>query len=190
MKKGIQSNIPEFFFSGKSILIIIVILISGFSFSLGYLVGKKSDSFSDRKLVERKADVPPVPPPVSPDEFDRTVDAIIKQDLEISGNVEHPANGKAELTKLEAPTSASPRKTDNTIYSIQVGAFKRLSDAERLKTRLDNNGFSSYILTVKLKKGTLYKVRAGRYDERSEAEEYASDIKKMKGLDAFVLIER
>lgn len=190
MKKGMQSHIPEFFFSGKSILIIIVILISGFSFSLGYLVGKKSDTFSDRKLVEKKNRVNPELPPVSPDEFDRTVDTIIKKDLEIASSTKRSSTDNKVRSHKEPSKRTSAKITEENTYSVQVGAFKRLADAKKLEKRLDNNGFNSYILTVKLKKGSLYKVRVGRYDSRAEAEEDASEIKNIKGLDAFVLIEK
>lgn len=190
MKKGIQPDISEFFFSGKSILIIIVIIISGFSFGLGYLVGKRSDSFSEKKLVEKKNNIDPVPQSVSPEEFDRTLDKIIHQDLELTRNSE-PASSETEVRSDEEPLKkTSSDITEQKIYRIQVGAFKRLADAKRLKQKLDINGFNSYILTVKLKKGDLYKVRAGKFNSLSEAEEQASEIKKMKGLDAFVLIEK
>ncbi len=190
MKRGFSSNIPDALLSGKSILIIIVIMISAFSFSLGYLVGKKSDNFSEKTLIEAKKRPIESPPPVSADEFDRTVDKIIKQDLNVSRDTKH-VSVKTETKRPEiSKEKAADDIIDGKVYTIQVGAFKKIRDAERLKKRLDKKGYNSYIVTVKLKTGKLYKVRADRYDTKSEAEANAAEIKKLKGLDAFVLVKK
>jgi cell division septation protein DedD len=190
MKRGFSSNIPDALLSGKSILILIVIMISAFSFSLGYLVGKKSDNFSEKTLIEAKKRPIESPPPVSADEFDRTVDKIIKQDMDVSRDTKHVAV-KAETKSSERSKEMATKDIDDgRVYTIQVGAFKKIKDAERLKKRLDKKGYESYIVTVKFKKGNLYKVRAERYDTKSEAEAHATEIKKLKGLDAFVLVEK
>jgi cell division protein FtsN len=191
MKRGFSSNIPDVLLSGKSIVMLIVIMISAFSFSLGYLVGKKSDNFSEKTLIRAKKGPIESSPPVSDDEFDRTIDKIIEQDLDASRDTKHVAV-KAETTNtVKSSESASKEIVDGKVYTIQVGAFKKMKDAERLKERLDKKGYNSYIVTVNLKKrGNLYKVRAERYDTKSEAEADAARIKKLKGLDAFVLVEK
>ncbi len=190
MKRGFSSNIPDALLSGKSILILIVIMISAFSFSLGYLVGKKSDNFSEKTLIEAKKRPVESSPPVSADEFDRTIDKIIKQDLGVSRDTKHVAVKAETKSAGKSKEMAAGDIVDGKVYTIQVGAFKKMKDAERLKKRLDKKGYDSYIVTVNFKKGNLYKVRAERYDTKSEAEANAAEIKKLKGLDAFVLVEK
>lgn len=190
MKRGFSSNIPDALLSGKSVLMLIVIMISAFSFSLGYLVGKKSDHFSEKTLIEAKRMPVESSPPIADDDFDRTIDKIIKQDLDMSRDTKHVAV-KADTKNSEASSSRATKEIiDGKVYTIQVGAFKKMKDAERLKERLDKKGYNSYIVTVNLKRGNLYKVRAERYDNKSEAESNAAKIKKLKGLDAFVLVEK
>lgn len=190
MKRGFSSNIPDALLSGKSILMLIVIMISAFSFSLGYLVGKKSDNFSEKTLIEAKTEPIESSPPIADDEFDRTIDKIIKQDLDVSSDLKHVAAEAAPKSMDKSNETDKKEIIDGNVYTIQVGAFKKIKDAERLKERLDKKGYNSYIVTVNLKKGNLYKVRAERYNTKSEAEANANKIKKIKGLDAFVLVEK
>ncbi|GBE00391.1 sporulation related domain protein [bacterium BMS3Abin07] len=190
MKHGSYSNIPEIFFRGKSILIITVVVISAFSFMLGYLVGKKSDNFNEMKLIETKKEVVEPPPPITPDKFDRTPDNSLKQNLDIPESSTGPSRTRDKEYSAPAKRNSPEKITVKHVYAIQVGAFKKRSDAGKLRKRLADKGYNSYVVSVKLKRGHIYKVRAGRYSEMAEARKDASAIKKMKGLDAFVLVEK
>ncbi len=190
MKKGVSSGIPETLLSGKTIIILAVITISALSFSLGYFAGKKSGNFRDRTLIETRADPIETQPSIRPDDFDKEIENVIKQDLEVSADIKHVSvtspSGEYKTTR-KAIEESGP---DGKVYSVQVGVFKKTADAERLKNKLQDRGYDSYIVTVQYSKGYLYKVRADRYRSREEAEMNAARIKKIKGLDAFVLVEK
>ncbi|UCG77309.1 MAG: SPOR domain-containing protein [Nitrospirota bacterium] len=190
MKKGVSSGVSDALLGGKTAIILAVITISAFSFSLGYFAGKKSGNFEERNLIEAKIEKDKNKPAVSPDEFDREIDRAIKKDLEVAPDVKRVSvtspSGEYETSRL-AIENVEP---DGNTYSVQVGAFKKLEDAKRLKNRLTDHGYNSYIVTVNYAKGNVYKVRADRYASREEAELSAHKIKQIKGLDAFVLIEK
>lgn len=59
-----------------------------------------------------------------------------------------------------------PRK----MFTLQAGAFLNQTNADKMKTTLQDNGFESSILTLKDKQDrTWYLVRSGRYADRDEA---------------------
>ncbi len=183
MKKGVSSGLPASIMSGKSILIISVIFISTLSFSLGYMVGKNGDRYSERELIKTRTE----PLESSPGEaFDRTVEKIIRQDMEHPGNSGGPGNEEIVRPSHEQ----KPAGNEGPRYTIQIGAFKKSRDAERLKKILAKKGFESYIVTVSFSRGKLFKVRTGKYEEKAEADRRASKIRTIKGLDAIVLLEK
>ncbi len=55
-------------------------------------------------------------------------------------------------------------------YAVQVGCFSRQANAKRLTERLLAKEYRAYILTDTSGTDTLYRVRVGPYQERSQAE--------------------
>ncbi len=72
-------------------------------------------------------------------------------------------------------------------FTVQVGAFENISYARSLKMRLNRKGYHTYILHTK-KKGDLYKVCIGRFNDRKKAKVLAEKIKKTEGYQTFVTI--
>lgn len=72
----------------------------------------------------------------------------------------------------------------NTLYKVQIGAFKKRSNAEGLADRADAKGFEQ---VIKLEEG-LYKVQIGTFAKRSNAEELATRAKKA-GFDTLIITD-
>ncbi|MFQ5588996.1 MAG: SPOR domain-containing protein [Nitrospiria bacterium] len=70
-------------------------------------------------------------------------------------------------------------------FTIQLGAFKRKTVAEKLDDRLRNSGYDSFVLA----KGDLYRVRVGSFKSQQEAAVVAKQIKKTDQLDSFITRE-
>lgn len=71
-------------------------------------------------------------------------------------------------TKEETTTT-----TTDTLYRVQMGAFKNKSNADALLKKVKAAGFDSFITTV----DGLYKVQAGAYKKKGNAEKQAEKLK-------------
>ena len=67
-------------------------------------------------------------------------------------------------------------------YTVQVGAFSKKSNAERLAKRIEMMGYDSYLD----QKGTLIKVQTEVYETRKAAENEAKKLRRA-GIAAFVV---
>lgn len=73
--------------------------------------------------------------------------------------------------------------TDSTekIYRVQVGAFKNIANAEKLKNELSAKGYSSFITNV----NGLYKVQVGAFRNKSNAQKLVNELKS-KEYNSFI----
>lgn len=71
-----------------------------------------------------------------------------------------------------------------TLYRVQVGAFKRKSNAQTLQKQLKAAGFDTYIVLV----NNLYKVQVGAYSKKSNAVNMQAKL-KAKQFDGFITTE-
>src|SRR5690606_39083053 len=72
-------------------------------------------------------------------------------------------------------------KSEETLYRVQVGAFKNKSNADALKAKLEKDGYSTYMVQA----DGLYKVQTGAFKNKSNAENLAKELKS-KGYDVYV----
>lgn len=92
----------------------------------------------------------------------------------------------AAPTAPHAPSaSATPAIADasaqSTRYLLQVGSFRRLEDADRLKARLALMGLQSSIQTVSIDgTETWHRVRVGPYTGRSDLDRARATLKENK----------
>ena len=76
-----------------------------------------------------------------------------------------PQTGSVPAATSTTPASTSTDTKGETLY-LQVGAFKKLEDAENLKARIAMQGFEATVLKVEVpEKGTMHRVRIGPYDD-------------------------
>ncbi len=69
---------------------------------------------------------------------------------------------------------------------LQIEAFKRYADAERLLTRLSEAGISAYIV----QSSGAYNVKSGPYADADQALQYKMEIDRLLELEARVVFER
>lgn len=74
-----------------------------------------------------------------------------------------------------------------TTYTIQVGAFSTMSNAEELKKRFEKEGYTSNIFTIARDEKKLHKVWVGEFQTQEDAKTFLGEVKKKFGLDAIVV---
>lgn len=67
------------------------------------------------------------------------------------------------------------------LYTVQVGAYSQLSNAESLKSNISKMGYYCYIVTF----SNLYRVCVGKFKTSDEAQKTCNDMAK-KGINGFV----
>lgn len=85
----------------------------------------------------------------------------------------------APAARPEAP--ASPPRVDSDRYLLQVGSFRKLEDADRLKARLAFMGLESAIQTVSIDGAeTWHRVRVGPFIGRDALDQARTTLKQNK----------
>ncbi|MEW6002752.1 MAG: tetratricopeptide repeat protein [Nitrospirota bacterium] len=91
-----------------------------------------------------------------------------------------------ERKEIKRKSSKSEKKSV-TIFTVQVGAFRNVTSAKTLKSRLDEKGYDTYITLSGSKEGErLYKVYIGIFVARNKAEALSEKIRNRDGIKAFV----
>ncbi|RMG73610.1 MAG: hypothetical protein D6710_03125 [Nitrospirae bacterium] len=181
---------------GKAPLIIFAVLICSVSFILGYYVGKsverpgeviaeKSSSLSEKKTeiagIKDKEEAMPEKSPIPSERVD-------KEKETLPGSKQSRAKKQIVAKKTET-LNEKPfpiQSKEINYYSIQVGAFSKRSDAERLKKRLSSKGYTVFINSSKGGK-ILYRVRVGRFIKRADAEKVALKLTINEKLKTFIV---
>ncbi len=91
-----------------------------------------------------------------------------------------------EPEREQAPpmTSPTPVPKYSASFTVQVGAFSTLANAEELKRKFEKEGYSSNIFTITRNTQKLHKVWVGEFQSMDEARRFSGEIKKKFGLDA------
>ena len=93
-----------------------------------------------------------------------------------------PGSALVRLQILSVPH----QEPDSDEYAVQVGAFRDLSTAERLRDRLIRRYGKAFIQNYNSGSGLLYRVRVGPKTSLSQANELASELKH-ENLNGFVV---
>lgn len=75
----------------------------------------------------------------------------------------------------------------STKFTIQVGAFSTIQNAEELRTKFEKEGFVSNIFTMVSDGKKLHKVWVGEFQTYDEAKRFTADIKKRFSLNSIVV---
>ena len=198
---------PSAFMLGKEFIIVLVIVFSGLSFTLGYFVGKSGDRKAQPALqpvespdLSQKQELPPAPPSLAaapaPEQTQAVLPPIKEPDMKIMPATEKPAQQKSAQSQVTAPAQetsvqkvepAAAKESNSAIYSVQIGAFKNIADAKNLKAKFDRKGYKSFISESRNKKAQkIFKVKTGEFSEKREAEVFALKLKKTEGLQTYV----
>jgi SPOR domain len=93
---------------------------------------------------------------------------------------DHPS----EAAPLFHGTLPTPSRTN--YWTAQIGAFSSRSNADRLAADQRSRGYTVQVDPIQASGQTLYAVRVGRFDERSEADEFA---RRVFGAGGYRLVE-
>jgi len=74
----------------------------------------------------------------------------------------------ASIARMRLATHKEGRDAVSSYFSVQLGCFSNKRNAEKLRDELINNGYQAYI--SELISDSLYRVRAGRFNTRLQAE--------------------
>lgn len=94
----------------------------------------------------------------------------------------------ARLGDLAAKVTANLGKNTSpatdTLYRVQVGAYKNKANADAQLARVKAAGFDTYMVQI----GGLYKIQVGAYREKANADNMMAKL-KAAGFDAFITTE-
>ncbi len=114
----------------------------------------------------------------------------VKAEIPVTGNVPAPVAPKIVLPVLTKPDNANDGDKSGNIqsyagnYAIQVGAFKVLENAVKVRAHLILAlGTNVYIL----EQGGMYKVIITGFDEYAKAKAYLPEIRNREYKDAFII---
>lgn len=94
-----------------------------------------------------------------------------------------PMVAVAPTPEKAAPPAATPAPTGASVdgakaaFTLQLIAYNELAQAQTLETSLKKRGFDAYTVTAQVAgKGTVHRVRVGRYVSRAVAENAATKL--------------
>ena len=75
----------------------------------------------------------------------------------------------------------------STTFTLQVGAFSTMSNAETLKKQFEDAGYVSNIFTITRDGKKLHKVWVGEFQTQDDAKMFMGEVKNKFGLNAIVV---
>lgn len=92
------------------------------------------------------------------------------------------------ITALENAVKAIHRKTPEKKYTLQVGSYPRLSDAQDRIEALEALQLEPYLRVVDLgKKGRWYRIFLGGFDSKKEAEDFGQRYKSRNTIESYIV---
>jgi D-alanyl-D-alanine carboxypeptidase (penicillin-binding protein 5/6) len=83
------------------------------------------------------------------------------------------------------------RRIGSPTYSVRLGTFRSLSSAKQVKRSAARKGYPARIEKLGPRRGSLYRVAVGQYDDRREAQRAAEDLKRaQRNLSALIVSNR
>ncbi|HVT31018.1 MAG TPA: SPOR domain-containing protein [Rhodanobacteraceae bacterium] len=95
----------------------------------------------------------------------------------------------AEDAKADAPASALPAGRAGG-WAVQLGAFKTVDEASKMRDRLKNAGFVAFVDKADTGSGTLWRVRAGPEADRGNADKLKGRIKDKLKIEGMVVTQQ
>ena len=95
----------------------------------------------------------------------------------------------ADDAKADAPATALPAARAGG-WAVQLGAFKTVEEANKIRDRLKGAGFVAYVDKVNAESGTLFRVRAGPEADRGNADKLKGRIKDKLKMDGMVVTQQ
>lgn len=101
-----------------------------------------------------------------------------------------PGQPKSAEPSVASTSQVQTAAVGASFYTVQVGSFRRDTDAQRLLQQLAQKGYAARLLSITLPgKGLWHRVRIGTFAERAEANEMAQRLRRQENLTVLVTSE-
>jgi cell division septation protein DedD len=103
-----------------------------------------------------------------------------------------PAQSEPAASSAPAPAPVAQSSTGNSTgnFTIQVGSYNNSAQADERAGRLRSSGVEARVVRAEIpRRGTWYRVQAGRFTTRDEAARFASELKARGAADSFLIAE-
>jgi cell division protein FtsN len=199
------------------ILILLGVGVALFAFTLGVHLGKQVVPKEIAAAADAKSVDPLVPADTQapsrvevseevkniPAAVDETLDQSLRDEIAKTGmkvdqprQVELPTEvGSAAPAKAPAEEKKPRRKAERTApssashYTLQVGSYPSLHDAEPVLLKLNENGLRAEVREVELAgKGKWFRLFVGEFDTVKDAEKAGKSFKKERRIAEFVVV--
>lgn len=87
------------------------------------------------------------------------------------------------------PVTFTPVNYIDGNFTVQVGAFKDISNANRLKAKLEQRYNNAHIVSYNDYRGLFYRVRVGKYTTLASAEDFEDQLLREGASNAFAVAE-
>ena len=104
-----------------------------------------------------------------------------------AGNASIQTTPEVQPERPVVLTPDSPVQKFSTTFTLQVGAFSTMSNAETLKKQFEGAGYVSNIFTINRDGKKLHKVWVGEFQSQEDAKVFLGEVKSKFGLDAIVV---
>jgi DedD protein len=95
----------------------------------------------------------------------------------------------ADDAKADAPAGALPSNRAGA-WAVQLGAFKTVEEANKLRDRLRGAGFVAFVDKTDAESGALWRVRAGPEADRGNADKLRGRIKDKLKLEGIIVTQQ
>jgi len=149
----------------------------------------KPDNVARVKTLDIKPDSP-APQPVEPPDTRTPVDEHTPEpdDTPASDDAaDTPTSEEPETT--QAATPADDTDTDAKAWAVQVGSFRKQSNALGLRDKLRDHGYRVFVEKLATDKGDIYRVRVGPEVRRSKAEALQKELQTQLELEGLVVAQ-
>ncbi|PKL49832.1 MAG: hypothetical protein CVV37_07455 [Nitrospira bacterium HGW-Nitrospira-1] len=179
---------PQLF--GKKFIIVVVVVFSALSFTLGYFVGKSN---IEKKLenLPQAAEITPIPQKQEPVMPSPPQNIPVAENTSQNRETAKETAEKPEVKEIPvSPQAASSKGQGEPVYAVQLGAFKSSTEAETFRKKHAEKGLKTYITTfTNKKKEKIYKVSTGEFKDRKKAEIMSLKLNKTGKLKTFVTLK-
>ena len=105
-----------------------------------------------------------------------------KKDSRLVRIDKNSVNERIKIVKAKR-TKAKLKKTEYMPWVVQVGAFGKYENANRLKKQLQSSGFPTEVHRINSNGNRLHAVRIVRYETKNQADKIGRSLKSKFGLD-------
>ncbi|MCX8042874.1 MAG: SPOR domain-containing protein [Desulfobacterota bacterium] len=142
-----------------------------------------SDAVSEQR---KQRPVPQIscPPAASPQQTQKAQMSSSQHTERHDGQASEKEN---ELGESALPTLQHYSQPGVLTYTIQLGSFQNAAVAKAFLESLTTKGYPAYMLQTDVEgKGTVYRIRIGKFSTMEEAQTMARELEKKESISAFI----